>query len=90
MKSAAAVSMSDEPSMSEEELRALPVSVPLIVAGRAFGMAGGKARELARSGEFPCRVIKIGARYRVPKSALLVALGLQAATPDEAPRMRAV
>lgn len=64
-------------SMSEPELRALPVSVPLTVAGRAFGMAAGKARELARSGDFPCRVIRVGARYRVPKSALLAALGLE-------------
>jgi hypothetical protein len=63
-------------SMSEEELHALPVSVPLVVAARAFGMASGKARELARSGEFLCRVIRVGARYRVPKSALLAALGL--------------
>jgi hypothetical protein len=62
--------------MSEQELLDLPVSVPLAVAGRAFGMAPGKARELARSSEFPCRVIQVGARYRVPKSALLTALGL--------------
>ncbi|HEX6520941.1 MAG TPA: DNA-binding protein [Streptosporangiaceae bacterium] len=65
-------------SMSEDELRALPVSVPLVVAARAFGMAGGKARELARSGEFPCRVIQVGARWRVPKSALLATLGVEA------------
>ena len=64
-------------SMSEEELRALPVSVPLVVAARAFGMAAGKARELARANEFPCRVIQVGARYRVPKSALLTALGVE-------------
>lgn len=68
--------MKTELSMSEDELRALPVSVPLAVAGRAFGMAVEKSRELARSGEFPCRVIQVGARYRVPKSALLAALGL--------------
>jgi len=63
-------------SMTEEELRALPVSVPLVVAGRAFGMAAAKARELARSGEFPCRVIQVGARWRVPKTALIAELGL--------------
>lgn len=70
-------------SMSEQEVRALPVSVPLAVAGRAFGIAAAKSRELARSGDFPCRVIQVGARYRVPKSSLLAALGLdtEAATP---------
>lgn len=79
--------MSAELDMSEEELHALPVSIPLVVAGRAFGMAGGKARELARSGEFPCRVIQVGARYRVPKSALLAALGLETkvAAPRDSP-----
>lgn len=71
--------MSAGPSMSEEELHALPVSVPLVVAARAFGIAPGKARELARFGEFPCRVIRVGTRYRVPKSALLAELGLDRA-----------
>jgi hypothetical protein len=70
--------MNPELSMSEEEVRALPVSVPLALAGRAFGMAAGKSRELARSGGFPCRVILVGSRYRVPKSALLAELGLEA------------
>jgi hypothetical protein len=63
-------------SMSEQELHALPVSVPVATAGRAFGMSPQKSRELARSGDFPCRVIQVAARYRVPKSALLAALGL--------------
>jgi hypothetical protein len=71
--------MSGELSMSEAELRALPVSVPVVTAGRAFGLAPAKARKLARVGEFPCRVIPVGARYRVPKSALLEALGLDKA-----------
>lgn len=61
--------------MSPEELFALPVSVPLVIAARAFGLARTKAHELARSGDFPCRVIRVGQRYRVPRSALLEALG---------------
>lgn len=75
--------MSPTLSMSEAELRALPVSVPVALAGRAFGMAPAKARELARAGEFPCRVIRIGARYRVPRSALLAELGLHTADPGQ-------
>lgn len=62
-------------SMSARELFALPVSVPLVIAARAFGLARTKAHELARAGEFPCRVIRVGQRYRVPRSALLEALG---------------
>lgn len=62
-------------SMSPEELFALPVSVPLTVAARAFGLGRTKAHELARAGDFPCRVIRAGQRYKVPRSALLAALG---------------
>lgn len=62
--------------MSLEELRALPVSVDLHTAGRAFGIGRTKAHELARSGEFPCQVLRVGAKYRVPRAAIFEALGL--------------
>lgn len=61
--------------MSEEELFALPVSVPLVDAGRAFGMGRTKSYELAKSGKFPCKVLPVGNAYRVPKVYLLRALG---------------
>lgn len=63
--------------MSEEELLALPVSVPLVTAGRALGVGRTKSHELARRGEFPCRVIRIGGTYLVPKAELLRLLGLR-------------
>jgi hypothetical protein len=66
--------------MSEEEAYALPLSVPVAVAGRAWGMGPQRSREAARNGEFPCTVVRVGARFRVPKSALLVALGLDMRT----------
>jgi hypothetical protein len=62
--------------MSPAEALALPVSVDIETAGRAFGMGYTKAKELARTGEFPCRVLRVGKKYRVPRSALLEALGL--------------
>lgn len=63
--------------MSDEEVLALPVSVDLATAGRAFGLGRTRAFELAKSGNFPCRVIFVGGRkYRVPKSAILDALGI--------------
>jgi hypothetical protein len=74
--------------MSPGELRALPVSVDLATAGRAFGFGRTKSFELARAGKFPCRVIRIpgnggddaaGGKYRVPRSAIFEALG----EPDE-------
>lgn len=63
------------PRMSEDELRKLPVSVPLVDAGRAFCMGRTKSHELARKGEFPCRVLRCGGGYVVPKPALLQVLG---------------
>lgn len=62
-------------TMPPEQLLGLPVTIPLVIAAAAFGLGRTKAAELARTGEFPCRVIKVGARYRVPRSALLEALG---------------
>jgi hypothetical protein len=65
--------------MSLDELLALPVSVDLLTAGRAFGLGRTKAFELAKADEFPCRVIRVGAKYRVPRSAIFEALGIDQA-----------
>jgi len=74
--------------MSIDELLALPVSVDLITAGRAFGFGRTKAHELARAGEFPCRVIPVGRRqdgtpfkYRVARAAIFEVLGIKEALP---------
>jgi hypothetical protein len=61
----------------KEELLALPVSVDLTTAGRAFGLGRTRSYELARAGQFPCRVILVGRKFRVPRSALLEALGIE-------------
>jgi hypothetical protein len=61
--------------MSEQELRSLPVSVDLETAARAFGLGRTRAFELAKSGQFPCKVLKVGIKYRVPRRAILEALG---------------
>jgi hypothetical protein len=68
-----------EIELTMDELLALPVSVDLVTAGRAFGMGRTKSFELARRDEFPCRVLKIGKKYRVPRSAIFDALGIGSA-----------
>jgi len=73
--------MTDE--MSLDELRALPVAVDLVTAGRAFGLGRTKSHELAKAGEFPCRVLRVGARYRVPRSEIFKVLGIE--TSDTGP-----
>jgi hypothetical protein len=71
--------------MQKDELLALPVSVDLATAGRAFGLGRTRSYELARAGEFPCRVIPVGRKFRVPRSALLEALGIKDNTADPEP-----
>ena len=65
--------------MTVEELQTLPVSVDLVTAGRAFGIGRTKAFELAKQDKFPCRVLRVGEKYRVPRSALFEALGIEPA-----------
>ncbi len=66
--------------MSLDELLSLPVSVDLTTAGRAFGIGRTKSFELARQGRFPVKVISVGAKYRVSRTAIFEALGLDPAT----------
>ncbi|WP_222936843.1 helix-turn-helix domain-containing protein [Streptomonospora sp. PA3] len=43
----------------------------LMTAARMLGIGRTKAYELARQGEFPCHVIRIGEQYRVSTADLL-------------------
>ncbi|GAA2456227.1 hypothetical protein GCM10010191_89480 [Actinomadura vinacea] len=79
------------PGLTPAELRSLPVTVDLVTAGRAFGIGRTTAYQLARTGQFPCRVLRIGRSYRVRTADLLTALGLAVDTsfgpsPDGQPR----
>ncbi len=62
------------------DLRA-STTVDLMTAASALGMGRTKAYELARNGQFPCRVIRIGDTYRVPTAALLELLGVAPEAP---------
>lgn len=61
--------------MSLAELGELPAVIDLVTAGRALGIGRTKSYELAQSGEFPCRTIRVGKRYLVPAPELLALLG---------------
>jgi hypothetical protein len=69
------------PGLSIEELLALPAVVDLTTAGRAWRMGHSKAAELARAGEFPCPVLRLGRYWKVRKVELLRSLGVD---PDSA------
>ena len=62
--------------MNRDELLALPTTVDLVTAARALGIGRTAAYQLARAGELPVPVLRLGSRYRVPTAALLTALGV--------------
>ena len=74
--------------MSQAELFKLAVSVDLETAGRAFGIGRTKAFELARAGQFPVPVLRVGVKYRVTRTSILKALGIDpAAAVSQDPRL---
>ncbi len=64
--------------LSIKALYELPPTVDISTAARAIGLGRRKAYELAKRGEFPCRLLRIGTQYRVPTAELLGLLGLPA------------
>jgi len=71
--------------MTLAELLALPVVVDVTTAARALGLGRSTGYELARCGEFPCRVLRVGRSYRVPTADLLRVLGITPGQRDQAP-----
>ncbi len=63
------------------QLRSMPATVDLLTAASALGLGRTKAYELAKRGQFPCRVIRIGEIYRIPTAGLLELLGITAGDP---------
>ncbi len=64
--------------MSREELLELPAAVDLETGNRALGLGRSKGYELAKRGQYPCRVLRLGNAYRVVTADLLALLGLAA------------
>ncbi|MEO3829352.1 helix-turn-helix domain-containing protein [Actinomadura sp. B10D3] len=62
--------------MRHQDLDALPTVVSIMTAARALGLSRTYAYELAKRGDFPCRVIRIGTTYRVPTAELRKLLGV--------------
>jgi hypothetical protein len=64
------------PGLSVADVQQLPAVVDLVTAGRTLGLGRTKTYQLARTGQFPCRVIRVGKTYLVPTAELLTLLGL--------------
>ncbi|OKI08099.1 hypothetical protein A6A06_35200 [Streptomyces sp. CB02923] len=63
--------------LSFTEMFDLPVAVDLRTAARALGIASTTAYRLIREDEFPCPVLRVGRRYKVPTNELMLALGIE-------------
>lgn len=61
-------------SMTAAELAALPTAVDIPTAARALGIGRTRAYELARTGRFPVKVLRLGAGFRVVTADLRAAL----------------
>ncbi|MEU4643672.1 helix-turn-helix domain-containing protein [Micromonospora sp. NPDC023814] len=68
-------------TLNRDELLQLPAMVDLATAARALGVGRTKAYELAKSGTFPCPVLRIGNTYRVRTADLLNLVGIEPQQP---------
>lgn len=68
--------------MTHAEALALAVMVGLNDANRALGLSRTIGYTLARQGEYPIRVLRLGNQYRVARSDLLRFLGIDEPTTD--------
>ncbi|MFD6227083.1 hypothetical protein ACFWFZ_09410 [Streptomyces sp. NPDC060232] len=64
--------------MSREEVLSLPAAIDLDTSNRALGLGRSKGYELAKRGEYPCKVLRLGKAYRVVTADLVNLLGLAA------------
>ncbi|MFE7839408.1 helix-turn-helix domain-containing protein [Streptomyces sp. NPDC057474] len=65
------------PPLGFAEAFDLPLSVDLRTAARAFDICPATAYKLIRLGAFPCPVLRVGGRYRIPTAYLLRTLGIE-------------
>ncbi|MDN3259331.1 helix-turn-helix domain-containing protein [Streptomyces sp. CSDS2] len=55
----------------------LPVAVDLRTAARALGICPHTAYRLIHRGVFPCPVLRVGGRFRIPTTPLMRILGIE-------------
>ncbi|MGW7706320.1 hypothetical protein [Streptomyces sp. NPDC054771] len=71
-------------ALAAAEVLALPAAVDLVTAGRACGISRTTSYELARRGEFPVPLLRLGAQYRARRVDLLALLGIEQPTASPA------
>ncbi|CNF72046.1 Helix-turn-helix domain [Mycobacterium tuberculosis] len=63
-------------TMRYQDLDTLPTVISIMTAARALRLSRTYAYELAKRGDFPCRIIRVGTVYRVPTAELRKLLGV--------------
>lgn len=63
-------------TLTTADLLKLPPTISVVTAGKAIGINRDTAYKLARSGTFPCKVIRPGTQYRVVTADLLRVLAI--------------
>lgn len=58
------------------EILRWPVTVDVVLAGKAYGLGRGTSYELARRAAFPVKVRRIGTRLRVATADIVADLGI--------------
>lgn len=66
--------------MTPEEALALPVSVDLETANHALGIGRTTGYAMAKRGEYPIPLFRVGLQYRVTRANLLHFLGIEERT----------
>jgi hypothetical protein len=56
---------------TEQAVRSLGMTTDVETAGAILGVGRTKAYELAKAGEFPVKIVRVGRRYLVPVPAIL-------------------
>lgn len=59
-----------------DAVRGLGATIDIETAGAILGIGRSKSYELAKRGDFPVRVLRIGKRYLVPTPSILALLGI--------------
>ena len=59
------------PAWTEQAVRALGMTTDVEIAGEILGIGRTKAYEMAKNGDFPVKILRIGRRYKVSVPALL-------------------
>lgn len=62
---------------SADEVRTWPVTVGVPDAGRCWGLGRDASYDLARIGQFPVPVLRLGSSLRVTRASILTALGIR-------------